>query len=90
MDPEQSKSEPPPPLAYAEPAQDRRTSWPDVVGHVLFGVGVALVFGGYMGRDYRWSSFIGDLLMQYYPHVMMAGGFLCGLLISLRLGPFPR
>jgi len=90
MDPEPNKSEPPPPLAYAEPVGDRRTTWPDVVGHVLFGVGVALVLGGYMGRDYRYANSVGDILIEYHPYVMMAGGFLCGLLISLRLGPFPR
>ena len=88
--PSEEDNPPRQPLVYAEPAADRRTSWLDVVGHVLFGIGVALVLGGFMGRDYRWSSVIGDILMQYYPHVMMAGGFLCGLLISLRLGPFPR
>jgi hypothetical protein len=88
----QPGQEPPPPrtLSYAPPDPPRRVSWVDLGGHALFGLGVALVLGGFMGRDYRWSGPLGDTLMQYYPHIMMVGGFICGMLISVRLGPFQR
>ena len=77
------------PLAYAEPDPRPRVRWIDIVGHLLFGVGVALILGGYCGKDYRYSGLIGDVLMEYWPHIMMAGGFLCGALLSVRIGRFP-
>ena len=78
------------PLSYAPPEPPRRVSWIDLGGHALFGLGLALVLGGFAGKGYPFSAPLSDTLQVYYPHMLMAGGFICGLLISVRLGPFER
>ena len=79
------------PLSYAPPDPPKRVSWLDLVGHAIFAVGLALLLGGFAGREYRWGNGdLSDFLQMYYPHMVMVGAFMCGLIISVRLGPFPR
>ena len=80
----------PAPLSYAPPEPPKRVSWLDLAGHAVFGLGVALILGGFVGKDYGWATPLGDTLRMYYPHMMMAGGFICGILLSVRIGPFLR
>jgi len=80
----------PNPLSYAPPDPPRRVSWLDLAGHAMLGVGLALVLAGFVGREYAYSGMFGDFLRQYYPHMLMTGGFISGVLISVRLGPFTR
>ena len=90
--PTPSPTLPPPatPLSYAEPDPPRRVSWLDLAGHAMFGLGIALALGGFVGREYNWGGWFGDVLREYYPHMIMSGGFICGILGSVRLGPFAR
>ena len=80
----------PTPLSYAPPDPPRRVSWLDLAGHAMFGIGVALVLGGFVGRDYGFGGDFAQFLREYYPHMLMTGGFISGVLISVRLGPFTR
>ena len=80
----------PTPLSYAPPDPPRRVSWLDLAGHAMFGIGLALIFGGFVGRDYNWATPFGDFLREYYPHMLMTGAFISGVFISVRLGPFAR
>lgn len=78
------------PLSYARPDPPLRVSWLDLAGHAMFGLGLALVFGGFVGREYNWGGAFGNFLVEYYPHMIMAGAFVCGMLLSVRLGSFTK
>jgi hypothetical protein len=80
----------PSPLSYAAPEPPRRVSWLDLAGHAMFGLGLGLILVGFVGREYMGSGAFGELLRDFYPHILLVGGFMCGLLVSVRLGPFER
>jgi hypothetical protein len=56
----------------------------------MFALGLALVAGGMLGREYNGTSAFGDFVREYYLHMVMTGAFISGVLLSVRLGPFAR
>jgi hypothetical protein len=56
----------------------------------LFGLGVAMMLGGFCGREYSYDGLLRDVVIVYWPHLIIIGGFLCGTLLSMRFGPFMR
>ena len=76
-----AKKEPLPALAYSEaPASPFRLA--DMVCHVVFAAGVGLLLGGVVGIFYDYSG----IFMEWYPHMITAGGFMAALVVSFRLG----
>ena len=54
----------------------------DLVCHIVFAAGVALVLGGTSAIFYNYGGFF----MEWYPHLITLGGFMVGLVVSLRWG----
>jgi hypothetical protein len=67
-------------LPYAEPSSPLRVA--DLVCHVVFAAGVGLVLGGASAIFYHYDG----LFMEWYPHIITLGGFMVGLVLSLRWG----
>ena len=67
-------------LPYSEPASPLRVA--DWVCHVVFAAGVGLVLGGTSAIFYNYDS----VFMWWYPHIITLGGFMAGLVLSLRWG----
>ena len=90
--PERLPSSPPPrpALPYAPADPPRRLSWLDLAGHATFGVGAALILLGLTGKECNLGGDFGEFLREYYPHMLMVGGFICGTLLSMRIGRFRR
>jgi hypothetical protein len=53
------------------------------VCHAVFAAGVGLLLGGWSAVFYNY----GGVLMEWYPHIIMLGGFMAALVVSFRLGP---
>jgi len=76
----ETEKEPLQALPYAEPASPLRVA--DLVCHLVFAVGLGLVLGGASAIFYHYDSFF----MEWYPHLITLGGFMAGLVLSLRWG----